>query len=116
MQANPFASPQPVSDEAHVVRRGRTLRRALAAVAFWVLAILWSAVGVLATLGAPDGIYETMPYVYAAILVAMFLCPTLGLVFLGLSCWRASRRWLIYAVAAFTPLGVLIGIRTFFWQ
>ena len=115
MHPNPFSSPQPVEDEVHVVKRGRTLLRTIAAVVCWLLAVAWTVIGAMAMIGAPPGIWS-MAYTYATILFAIFASPVVGLVFLGLGSWRASRRMCLYGLAAFTPFAALVCFRAFFWD
>jgi hypothetical protein len=118
MQTNPYSSPQPVDDEARVVKRGRTLFQMLAAIAIWMLALAWAAIGTAVTFFAsPPGVRFDLAYRYvlSAIFIAMFVLPVIGLTLIGLSYWRASMRFFVWGIAMFAPLAMMVAIRALFW-
>lgn len=103
MDPNPYEAPTGISGQPGQTQH--ILLKALGVIA-WILSLPPAALFLLAVIFKVGDDAES--YLTAG---AVFMCPSIGLAFIGAACWWRSIRFALVGLFAFVPLLVLLLFR-----
>ena len=114
VETNPCTSPAIITDARQ--SRGARLAFRVIAIGCWLLCGLIGLAGISASQAPAAGVaFRMHPYRFSAVLVCMFVLPTVAFFLWGLGIWRGSARLAIWGIALFVPFFVMMVVRAFFW-